>query len=162
MNADRETTELAAWGLPLAEIERLGKRLDSFYERFRCHLSTTPRDTSAYGLAYLSGLLRLDTERTLANIGRQTGVEPQNMQHFISNSPWPAAGLLGAIRDEMKCQPAFQDAAVLVLDESAEQKTRAATVGAKRQHNGRLGKVEMSQVGVFLALVTLGSVPQLP
>jgi SRSO17 transposase len=154
MNADRETTELAAWGLPLDEIERLGERLGSFYERFRRHLRTTTRDTSAYGLAYLSGLLRLDTERTMANIGRQTGVEPQNMQHFISNSPWAAAGLLDAIRDEMRCHPAFQDEAVLVLDESAEQKTSAATVGAKRQHNGRLGKVEMSQVGVFLALVT--------
>jgi SRSO17 transposase len=154
MNADYETTELAAWGLPLDEIERLGERLGGFYGRFRRHISTTTRDTSAYGLAYLSGLLRLDTERTMANIGRQTGVAPQNMQHFISNSPWAAAGLLGAIRDEIKCHPAFQDDAVLVLDESAEQKTSAATVGAKRQHNGRLGKVEMSQVGVLLALVT--------
>lgn len=154
MNTNLEITELAAWGLPLDEIERLGERLDSFYARFRRHLRTTTRDTSAYGLAYLSGLLRLDTERTMANIGRQTGVDPQNMQHFISNSPWAATGLLEAIRDEIKGQPAFQTDAVLVLDESAEQKTSTATVGAKRQHNGRLGKVEMSQVGVFLALVT--------
>ncbi len=154
MNADLETTELAAWGLPLAEIERLGERLGDFCERFRRHLRTTTRDTSAYGLAYLSGLLRLETARTMANIGRKTAVEPQNMQHFISNSPWAAAGLLGAIRDEIKGHSAFQADAVLVLDESAEQKTSAATVGAKRQHNGRLGKIEMRQVGVFLALVT--------
>ena len=154
MNTDCETIELAAWGLPLDEIEHLGERLTSFYERFRRHLHTTTRDTSAYGLAYLSGLLRLDTKRTMANIGRQTGVKPQNMQHFISNSPWATAGLLEAIRDEIKCHPAFQADAVLVLDESAEQKTSGATVGVKRQHNGRLGKVEMSQVGVFLALVT--------
>lgn len=154
MNTNSETTELAAWGLPLDEIERLGERLSDFYERFRRHLRTTTRDTSHYGLAYLSGLLRLKTERTMANIGRQTAVAPQNMQHFISNSPWSAAGLLAAIQDEIKQHPAFQDGAVLVLDESAEQKTSEATVGVQRQHNGRLGKVEMSQVGVFLALVT--------
>jgi len=32
-------------------------------------------------LAYLSGLLRLDTARTMANIGRQTGVEPLDDLH---------------------------------------------------------------------------------
>lgn len=154
MNTNFETTELTAWGLPLDEIERLGERLSAFYDRFRRHLRTTTRDTSDYGLAYLSGLLRLKTERTMANIGRQTAVAPQNMQHFISYSPWSGAGLLAAIQDEIKQHPAFQDGAVLVLDESAEQKASAATVGAQRQHNGRLGKVEMSQVGVFLALVT--------
>jgi len=154
MNTDHDTPELVAWGLPLDEIERLGERLGSFYERFRRHLRTQTRDTSEYGLAYLSALLRLETERTMANIGRQTAVAPQNMQHFISNSPWSAAALLGAIQDELTPHPEFQAEAVLVLDESAEQKASEATVGAKRQHNGRLGKVEMSQVGVFLALVT--------
>jgi SRSO17 transposase len=43
---------------------------------------------------------------------------------------------------------------VLVLDESAEEKAGEHSAGAGRQHNGRLGKIEMSQVGVFLALVT--------
>ena len=31
---------------------------------------------------------------------------------------------------------------------------RSCEAGAGRQHNGRLGKIELSQVGVFLALVT--------
>ena len=43
---------------------------------------------------------------------------------------------------------------MLVLDESAEQKAGEYSAGAGRQHNGRLGKIEMSQVGVFAALVT--------
>jgi SRSO17 transposase len=41
-----------------------------------------------------------------------------------------------------------------VLDESAEEKAGPHSAGAGRQHNGRLGKIEMSQVGVFLSLVT--------
>lgn len=154
MDADHTTTEAQAWGLPLDEIERLGQRLSDFYERFRPQLRTQTRDTSDYGLAYISGLLRLETERTMTNIGRQTAVAPQNMQHFISNSPWSAAALIQATQGEITRHPEFQADAVLVLDESAEQKASEATVGAKRQHNGRLGKVEMSQVGVFLALVT--------
>ena len=41
-----------------------------------------------------------------------------------------------------------------VIDESADAKAGAVSVGAGRQHNGRLGKLEQSQVGVFLALAT--------
>jgi SRSO17 transposase len=40
------------------------------------------------------------------------------------------------------------------LDESAQEKAGEYSAGAGRQHNGRLGKIEMSQVGVFLSLVT--------
>jgi SRSO17 transposase len=76
------------------------------------------------------------------------------MQHFMSNSPWLARALIGAIRDEIKEHSEFQTGAVLVLDESADEKAGDHSAGAGRQYNGRLGKVEMSQVGVFLSLVT--------
>ena len=58
-----------------------------------------------------------------------------------------------AIQDEIKVHPAFAQA-ILVLDESAQEKAGEYSAGAGRQHNGRLGKIEMSQVGVFLSLVT--------
>ncbi|HEX9091602.1 MAG TPA: IS701 family transposase, partial [Anaerolineales bacterium] len=77
----------------------------------------------------------------------------QNLQHFISNSPWSGPDLIAAIQKEIGAHPAFQ-AAILVLDESAEEKAGPHSAGAGRQHNGRLGKIEMSQVGVFLSLVT--------
>jgi SRSO17 transposase len=41
------------------------------------------------------------------------------------------------------------------LDESADEKAGDQSAGAGRQHNGRLGKVDMSQVGVFLAYANL-------
>jgi SRSO17 transposase len=41
---------------------------------------------------------------------------------------------------------------MLLLDESADEKAGAYSVGAGRQYNGRRGKVEMSQVGVFLSV----------
>lgn len=39
---------------------------------------------------------------------------------------------------------------VLILDESADAKSGETSAGAARQHNGRLGKVDVCQVGVFL------------
>jgi SRSO17 transposase len=95
----------------------------------------------------------MDGERTIANIGRKTEVSGQNLQHFISNSPWSGPGLIKAVQQEIRSHPAFCNA-ILVLDESAEEKSGAHSAGAARQHNGRLGKIAMSQVGVFLALVT--------
>jgi SRSO17 transposase len=76
------------------------------------------------------------------------------MQHFISNSSWSRSAVIQAIQEDIQRYPEFQSGAILVLDESAEQKSGDHSAGAGRQHNGRLGKVEMSQVGVFLSLVT--------
>jgi SRSO17 transposase len=95
----------------------------------------------------------METDRNLANVGRKTGVSGQNLQHFVSNSSWSDESVILAIEDEVKNRPIFQEA-MLVLDESAEEKAGEHSAGAGRQHNGRLGKIEMSQVGVFLALAT--------
>jgi SRSO17 transposase len=139
--------------LPLEEIAKLGERLVTFYQRFGCYFRTRTRDTSEYGLKYIGGLLRMENDRNLANVSRKTGISGQNLQHFVSNSSWSGEEVILAVENEVKVHPAFQEA-VLVLDESAEEKAGEHSAGAGRQHNGRLGKIEMSQVGVFLALVT--------
>jgi SRSO17 transposase len=137
----------------LEEIANLGERLSEFYKRFGQYFRTKTRDTSGYGLKYISGLLRMETDRNLANVGRKTGVSGQNLQHFVSNSSWSDESVILAVENEIKIHPVFQES-ILVLDESAEEKAGEHSAGAGRQHNGRLGKIEMSQVGVFLALVT--------
>ena len=96
----------------------------------------------------------MEDNRNITNIGRQSQVEPQNLHHFMSNSPWPGPGLIGAVQTKVKQRPEFQSGAMLLVDESADQKGGEYSAGAGRQHNGRLGKVEMSQVGVFLTLAT--------
>ena len=98
----------------------------------------------------------MSKERNFTNIGRTCGQAPQNIQHFISHSPWEGQEVLGQVREEIRQTPAFTTAGVLVLDESAEEKASDKTVGAGRQHNGRLGQIEMSQVGTFLAYVNDG------
>jgi SRSO17 transposase len=148
------TELIRQWGLPLDEIEQLGRRLKSFYDRFRTSIHTKTRDSSGYGFDYLSGLLRIEAKRTIANISRKTNRPYQNMHHFMSDSPWSGPGLVVAVQNDVKRHPEFQAEAIAVLDESADEKAGDYSAGASRQHNGRLGKVEMSQVGVFLSLAT--------
>ena len=146
--------ENARWGLPLEEIERLGERLKGFVEGYQDCFRTKTHDKSEYAYGYVSGLLRIETGRTMASIARKTGMNEQNTQHFMSYSPWSGPGLVAAVQEDIKRHPEFQSQGVLVFDESAEQKSGEHSAGAGRQHNGRLGKIEMSQVGVFAALVT--------
>lgn len=145
-----------AWGLARSAILGLGQRLYQFWDRYSDSFQTMTRDTSVYALDYLSGVLRMNEERNFTSIGRTTGESPQNIQHFISHSPWEADEVLGQIREEISQTPAFESGGVLILDESADEKASNKTVGAGRQYNGRLGKIEMSQVGTFLAYANDG------
>lgn len=119
-------------------------------------MRTRTRDTSQYGLDYISGLLRMKTKRNINNIARTVGIPEQNMQQFISDSPWSGSDLIRVLQQDISAHPQFQQESVLLIDESADEKAGDHSAGAGRQHNGRLGKIEMSQVGVFLSLTNGG------
>jgi SRSO17 transposase len=99
----------------------------------------------------VSALLRLESKRTFTNIGRQVGMPGQNIQHFMTNSPWSAAAVLRQVRREIAARAELQSGGVLILDESPVKKAGTKTAGAARQWNGRIGHVDLSQVGTFLA-----------
>jgi len=139
------------WGLPPEAVLKLAERLLSFWQRYRVCFKTRTRDGSRYAYRYLSGLLRMDTKRNFANIGRHTGVPGQNVQHFMSNSPWSAQAVFRQIQADIAATPGLEKGGVLILDDSADEKAGEGSAGAARQYNGRLGKVDLSQVGVFLA-----------
>lgn len=119
-------------------------------------MRTRTRDTSQYGLDYISGLLRMKTKRNINTIARTAGVSEQNMQQFMSDSPWSGHDLISVLQQDISAHPQFQAESVLLIDESADEKAGEHSAGSGRQHNGRLGKVEMSQVGVFLSLTNSG------
>jgi len=119
-------------------------------------MRTKTRDTSEYGFHYISGLMRMNAERNMANIGRKVAVKEQNMQQFISDSPWSGRDLIGALQLDIGFREEFGEGSVFLIDESANEKAGGHSAGAGRQYNGRLGKVEMSQVGVFLSLANKG------
>lgn len=137
--------------MPRQAVSSLGHRLYTFWERFREDFRTTTRDGSGYAYHYLSGLLRMDTKRHFAGIGREVGISGQNLQHFMSESPWSGPAVCRRVQEELKATPELIAGGVLLIDESADEKAGAKSAGAGRQYNGRLGKVEMSQVAVLLS-----------
>lgn len=131
-------------------VEDLGNRLERFWRYYGQKARTKTRDTRAYGLSYVKGLLRMKTGRNMAEIAREAGVSEQNMRHFISNSTWSGSEMIEQIQQAVS-ERAELEGGVLIVDESADVKYGESSAGSSRQHNGRLGKVEQSQVGVYLS-----------
>jgi len=140
----------ARWGLGREQCAELPGMLLAFWQSFAACFRTRTRDASHYAYHYLNGLLRMDGERNFAAIGRATGAGGENIQHFMSNSPWPFVALIKRLWAQIKTTPQLGQGAVLLLDESGNEKDGDHSVGAARQYNGRLGKVDMSQVAVCL------------
>ena len=98
----------------------------------------------------------MESDRTISDIARTGEVAEQNMQQFMSDSPWSGPDLIANLQQDIGGHSHYQSGSVLLIDESADEKAGEYSAGAGRQHNGRLGKVEMSQVGVFLSLTNQG------
>src|SRR2546428_2220105 len=149
-----ELLDAQRWGLPAAAVDNLAERLRRVWSRFRDCFTTKTRNTSEYAWIYLRGVLTMDTARNFANIARRV-IDPdddgQNLQQFMSDSPWSAQAVVQQVQTELALTPALGTGGVLILSESADEKAGARSAGAARQYNGRLGKIEMSQVGTFLA-----------
>lgn len=143
------------WGLSPKLSRELPESLRRFWQRYYECFKTKTRNVGEYAYHYLSALLRMETKRNYTNIGHATGVAGENIQHFMSNSPWSAQAAVAQVQQEVEATPGLERGGILILDESADEKAGDESAGAGRQYNGRLGKVEMSRVGVFLAYVNL-------
>lgn len=161
-----DTTELGLdifdpdrWGLPADAVAGLADRLSALWSRFRPCFRTTTRDGSPHAWVYLRGVLTMPSKRTFANIARRV-VDPaddgQALQQFMSDSPWSAHGVIAQVQTELAATPALQHGGRLILDESPDAKAGVHSAGAARQWNGRLGKLDLCQVGTLLAFATDG------
>jgi SRSO17 transposase len=124
------------WGLPAELVADLGDRLRRFWQRYAAGFRTQTRDGSEYAYHYLSGLLRMPHKRTFTHIGRQTGVAGQNLQHFVSNSPWSAQDVIAQVQAEIAATPGLQRGGMLLLDESADIKAGDTSAGAGASTTG--------------------------
>ena len=114
---------------------------------------TQTRDVSAHAQQYLQGLL---SQLPRKNMERMGEVIPQakqeNLQNFLSDSPWDGAGVWRWVSQRADEQLGGDADSMLLIDESAHSKKGDQSVGVARQHNGRLGKTDNCQVGVYAAL----------
>lgn len=84
---------------------------------------------------------------TIAEWAGEAG--PTGMQHLLCRAVWDA----DAVRDDMReyvVEHLHDDAAVLVVDETGDVKKGTHTVGVQRQYTGTAGRIENSQVAVYL------------
>ena len=72
--------------------------------RLRCFWAHKTRDSSEHAWTYLRGLLNMETRRNVANIACRV-ISPQNdgqnLQHFMSDSPWPAQPAMRQVQREI-------------------------------------------------------------
>jgi len=140
------------WGLPSDGTRDAARRLRRVWNLFRPCLRTRTRDASRHALVYLRGVLTMDAKRNYANIARRVnGVDDdgQNLQHFMSDSPWRARAVFDKVQALAALRPELRGG-VLTLDETGKKRSGTKSAGAARQYLGRHGKVEVCQVGVML------------
>ena len=84
-------------------------------------------------------------------LAEQAGhADPQAMQRLLRTAVWNA----DEVRDDLRSFVATRlgdGAGVLICDETGFLKKGAGSVGVQRQYSGTAGRIENSQVGVFLA-----------
>ena len=96
----------------------------------------------------------MEDQRNFANIDRRVNRrDGQPLQHFMSESPWHSQAVFQQIQRDIRDEPALHTGGLVTrsVDESADVKAGDDTVGVARQHNGRLGKIDLSLVATCLA-----------
>jgi SRSO17 transposase len=109
------------------------------------------RDLRRRARAYLRGLLSPVERKNGWQLAEVTGdTTPYGVQHLLGRATWDAE----AVRDELQrylLDQLEEPQAVLVIDETGFLKKGRHSVGVARQYSGTAGRIENSQIGVFLA-----------
>jgi SRSO17 transposase len=101
--------------------------------------------------AFVLGLLAELPRKNCWTIAEHAGdATPDGMQHLLARARWDADGVRDDVR-EFVVEHLGDSAAVLVVDETGDLKKGTATAGVQRQYTGTAGRVENSQVAVYLA-----------
>ncbi|MYW90231.1 IS701 family transposase [Amycolatopsis rubida] len=98
----------------------------------------------------LAGLARVNCWTVAEAVGDRT---PDGMQNLLSRATWDADGVRDDLREVVVEQLGDRDA-MLVIDETGDLKKGVEPVGVQRQYTGTAGRIENSQMSVFLVYST--------
>jgi len=133
-------------------LRGISSRFVDFTMDYTCFFNAYRRNVSPHARNYLAGLLMKAPRKNMERICEIVeGGQYANYQHFISDSRWDYIALKEQIAHDAN-ELLGGENAVLCLDESGFTKKGKKSVGVSRQYNGRLGKVDNCQVGVFASL----------
>src|SRR3954454_22205424 len=139
MAEDVTVAEVEDWAVGLEKLlARIGPRFARSEPRVRAGV-------------YVRGLLSAAERKNGWTLAEQAGDRsPDAMQRLLNHAAWDA----DAVRDDLReyvMEYLGDDAAVLVIDETGFLKKGSKSAGVARQYSGTAGRIENSQIGVFLA-----------
>ncbi len=142
------------------DVRAAAERLVDFHERFASLFGKVQAQDHAY--TYVKGLMVCPERKSIEPIALNVGDgRVSALQKFVNIAPWDHGDIQAEIHSV--CAEELVPTAVAspigtvgVVDESGFSKKGAHSAGVARQHNGRLGKEDNCQVGVFLIGVTPG------
>jgi SRSO17 transposase len=139
-------------GVSVEDVNGWGERFAGFKARFSGVFGRSEvRETA--GL-FLDGLVSGIERKTGWLMAERAGLErPHRMQALLGRTVWDGDRLRDVIRDYI-VETLGNDDAVLVVDETGFLKKGSASVGVSRQYSGTAGRIENSQIGVFLSWAT--------
>ena len=121
---------------------------DDFGELFRSGNHSVVKTAQQY----LCGLMQAEKR----NMERMAEAVPESddqvLQNFLTHSSWGYRPVMDRVAKSTDGLLGAEVGTGLYIDESAFQKKGEHSVGVARQWNGRLGKQDNCQVGVFGAL----------
>ena len=141
------------------DVRAAADQLVHFHERFALLFGKEQAQDHAYDS--INGLMTCPDRKSIEPIALLVGHgDVSGLQKFINSAPWQydevQAEIQAAFDDELAPSAVGSPIGVVgVIDESAFAKKGTHSAGVARQHNGRLGKEDNCQVGVFLIGVTL-------
>jgi SRSO17 transposase len=140
------------------DVRAAAERLVDSHERFAPLFGKDQAQDHAYD--HVKGLMACPDRKSIEPIALLVGHgDVSGLQKFIDTAPWQyddvQAELQAAFDDELVPSAADSPVGVVgVIDESAFAKQGVHSAGVARQHDGRPGKEDNCQVGVFLVGVT--------
>src|SRR5947209_8389062 len=137
------------------DVRAAAEQLVQFHDRFAPLFGKEPAQDHAY--TYLTGLMACPERKSIEPIALNVGMgRVKGLQKFIAVAPWQYDDVQAETQATVAEQlaPSAASTSIGVLDESAFAKKGTKRAGVARQHNGRLGKEDNCQVGVYLIAVT--------
>ena len=137
-------------GKPSADdIRKWGNELVGLVDRIAVRFGRT--EIRQRARIYLEGLLANVPRKNGWQLAEQAGdATPKNIQHFLGRAKWDA----DEVRDDLQqyvVEHLAEKDGVLIIDETGFLKKGTKSAGVARQYSGTAGRIENSQIGVFLA-----------
>ena len=140
------------------DVRAAAEQLVRFHDQFALLFGKAQAQEHAYD--YIKGLMTCPERKSIEPIALLVGHgDVSGLQKFVGAAPWAGDDVMAEAQalfaEELAPSAAGSPVGVVgVIDESAFSKKGAHSAGVARQHNGRQGKEDNCQVGVFLIAVT--------